>query len=62
MTSTTKLSSVSQNSSISSKSDPFTKWVTRALVLLITLATFSWLDTIKVRALIASAFYCTNHP
>ncbi|KAH8994511.1 ERG2/sigma1 receptor-like protein [Lactarius akahatsu] len=29
--------------------DPFTKWVTRALVLLVTLATFSWLDTIKDR-------------
>jgi len=28
--------------------DPLTKWVTRAIYLLITLATFSWLDTIKV--------------
>lgn len=30
------------------KSDPLTKWATRAIVLFITLATFSWLDTIKV--------------
>lgn len=30
------------------KSDPLTKWVARAIYLLITLATFSWLDTIKV--------------
>ncbi|KAI9465335.1 ERG2/sigma1 receptor-like protein [Lactarius psammicola] len=47
MTITTKSSSVSQ--SVSPKSDSFTKWVTRALVLLVTLATFSWLDTIKDR-------------
>ncbi|KAH9976239.1 ERG2/sigma1 receptor-like protein [Lactifluus volemus] len=31
------------------KPDPLTKWATRALVLFITLATFSWLDTIKDR-------------
>ncbi|KAI0000850.1 C-8 sterol isomerase [Russula vinacea] len=31
------------------KSDPLTKWATRAIVLFITLATFSWLDTIKDR-------------
>jgi hypothetical protein len=30
------------------KSDPLTKWATRAILLFITLATFSWLDTIKV--------------
>lgn len=47
MTDTTKSSPVSQ--SIPPKSDPFTKWVTRALVLLVALATFSWLDTIKDR-------------
>ncbi|KAH9036192.1 ERG2/sigma1 receptor-like protein [Lactarius hengduanensis] len=47
MTDTTKSSPVPQ--SIPPKSDPFTKWVTRALVLLVTLATFSWLDTIKDR-------------
>ncbi|KAI9441713.1 ERG2/sigma1 receptor-like protein [Lactarius indigo] len=47
MTDTTKSSTVSQ--SAPPKKDPFTKWVTRALVLLVTLATFSWLDTIKDR-------------
>jgi len=31
------------------KGDPLTKWVARAIYLLITLATFSWLDTIKDR-------------
>ncbi|KAF8483841.1 C-8 sterol isomerase [Russula ochroleuca] len=31
------------------KSDPLTKWATRAILLFITLATFSWLDTIKDR-------------
>jgi len=31
------------------KGDPLTKWATRAIFLLITLATFSWLDTIKDR-------------
>jgi C-8 sterol isomerase len=30
------------------KKDPLTKWVTRTIYLLITLATFSWLDMIKV--------------
>ncbi|KAN0103695.1 hypothetical protein V8E52_011720, partial [Russula decolorans] len=29
------------------KKDPLTKWVTRTIYLLITLATFSWLDMIK---------------
>ncbi|KAH9050894.1 ERG2/sigma1 receptor-like protein [Lactarius deliciosus] len=47
MTDTTKSSPVSQ--SIPPKSDPFTKWAIRALVLFVTLATFSWLDTIKDR-------------
>jgi C-8 sterol isomerase len=34
----------------SQKRDPLTKWATRAIFLLLTLATFSWLDTIKVRS------------
>ena len=59
MSSTTKPSSGSPSSYIPPpKSDPFTKWATRALVLLVTLASFSWLDTIKVRPL-ASAFLRT---
>ena len=38
------------------KSDPLTTWVTRIIYLLITLATFSWLDTIKV-----SCIYTHTH-
>jgi len=37
-----------QNIAAAAKSDPLTKWATRAIFLLLTLATFSWLDTIKV--------------
>ena len=59
MTSTTTKPSFVPQNSISPKSDPFTKWVTRALVLLITLASFSWLDTIKVPLFVTSAF---THP
>ena len=33
---------------IAGKSDPLTKWAMRAILLFITLASFSWLDTIKV--------------
>jgi C-8 sterol isomerase len=49
----TKLASPSasrpdQKNNIGPKRDPLTKWVTRIIYLLITLATFSWLDTIKV--------------
>jgi len=33
----------------SQKCDPLTKWATRAIFLFMTLATFSWLDTIKDR-------------
>ncbi|KAI0002135.1 C-8 sterol isomerase [Russula compacta] len=33
----------------SKKCDPLTRWATRAIFLLVTLATFSWLDTIKDR-------------
>jgi len=49
----TKSGSTPPNSSGQSicqkKYDPLTKWATRAFVLLLTLATFSWLDTIKDR-------------
>lgn len=38
-----------QKIDICSKSDPLTKWAIRTIYLLITLATFSWLDTIKDR-------------
>jgi len=34
---------------ISQKCDPLTRWAARAILLLMTLATFSWLDTIKDR-------------
>lgn len=49
MTSATKSSQSSPHQNVSPKSNSFTKWVTRALVLLVTLATFNWLDTIKDR-------------
>ncbi|KAF8504813.1 C-8 sterol isomerase [Russula emetica] len=49
----TKLASPSASrpdqNNIGPKSDPLTKWATRIIYLLITLATFSWLDTIKDR-------------
>jgi C-8 sterol isomerase len=38
----------SKNNNFGPKKDPLTKWVTRTIYLLITLATFSWLDMIKV--------------
>ncbi len=41
------VSRLDQNN-IAKRNDPLSKWVTRAIYLLITLATFSWLDTIKV--------------
>jgi C-8 sterol isomerase len=48
----TKLASPSASrpdqSNTGPKKDPLTKWVTRTIYLLIALATFSWLDTIKV--------------
>jgi hypothetical protein len=34
---------------LSKKCDPLTKWAARAIFLFMTLATFSWLDTIKVK-------------
>ena len=36
---------------LSQKCDPLTKWAARAIFLFMTLATFSWLDTIKVKTL-----------
>jgi hypothetical protein len=38
---------------LSKKCDPLTKWAARAIFLFMTLATFSWLDTIKVNILVS---------
>lgn len=46
--SVTPNASVPDKSDTAAKCDPLTKWATRAIFLLITLASFSWLDTIKV--------------
>jgi C-8 sterol isomerase len=46
--SVTPAASRPDQNSTAPKSDSLTKWATRAIFLFITLATFSWLDTIKV--------------
>jgi hypothetical protein len=46
-------------SNIAARSDPLTKWAMRAIFLFITLASFSWLDTIKVPSRFIFPFF---HP
>jgi hypothetical protein len=50
----TLAASTPDQSNVTAKCDPLTKWATGAILLFITLATFNWLDTIKVPSFLPS--------
>jgi hypothetical protein len=55
--SVTPAASRPDQSNAAPKCDPLTKWATRAIFMFMALATFSWLDTIKVSFLLFISLY-----